>query len=100
MVTRSLAWSAAGSRSMEKAAASLCHFPKGIISHLRIRFGIAELIVFADENRGAEDGGPQAALVAHCRLRHVHRSHDLVGNAVDFFFFIERQIRVELHVQW
>jgi len=56
------------------------------------------LVVFADEDGRAEDGGPQAALVADGGLRDVHGAHDLVGNPVDFFFFVERQIRIEFHV--
>src|SRR6267143_5812191 len=40
------------------------------------------LVVFADEDGRAEDGGPQAALVADGGLRDVHGAHDLVGNPV------------------
>src|SRR5260370_15985771 len=57
------------------------------------------LVVFADEDGGAENGGPEAALVADGGLRDVHGADDLVGNAVDFFFFVEAQVRIEFHVQ-
>src|SRR5260370_33999145 len=65
----------------------------------RTGYLICELVVFADENCRAKHRGPQAALVADRGLRHVHRAHDLVRNSVDFFFFIKRQVRVELDIQ-
>jgi hypothetical protein len=57
------------------------------------------LIVFADEDGGAEHGGPEAALVADSGLRDVHGADDLVGDAVDLFFLVEAEIRVKFHVQ-
>jgi hypothetical protein len=56
-------------------------------------------VVFADEDGGAQDRGPEAALVAYGRLRDVHRSNDFVRDAVNLFFLVERQIRIEFHVQ-
>src|SRR5437588_10725874 len=58
-----------------------------------------ELVIFADENGGAEDGGPEAALVADGGLRDVHGAHDLVGDAIDLFFLVEGQVRIKFHVQ-
>src|SRR6266403_1733646 len=58
-----------------------------------------KLVVLADEDCGAEDGGPKTALVADGGLRDVHGADDLVGDAVDFFFLVEGQVRIELHVQ-
>src|SRR5260370_11562819 len=57
------------------------------------------LVVFADEDGGAEDGRPEAALVADGGLRDVHGADDFVGNPVVLFFFVEAQVRVEFHVQ-
>src|SRR5882672_12471181 len=57
------------------------------------------LVVFTDEDGGAENGGPEAALVADGGLRDVHGADDLVGDSIDFLFFVERQIRIEFHVQ-
>jgi len=45
------------------------------------------LVVFTDEDGGAENGGPEAALVADGGLRDVHGADDLVGDAIDFLFF-------------
>src|SRR5713226_7634832 len=98
MVTRSAAWSAAGTRSTEQAATSLRNIRNRAMAHLQSNVGLQKLVVFADEDGGAENGGPQAALVADGRLRDVHGADDFVGDAVDFFFFVERQIRVEFHV--
>src|ERR1700676_4626361 len=63
------------------------------------RRGISDLVVFADEDGGAEDGGPQAPLVADGGLRDVHGADDLVGDAVDLFFFVPGKIRIKFHVQ-
>ena len=46
------------------------------------------LIVFAEEDCGGEDGGPEAAFIAYGGLRDVHGADDLVGDSVDFFFFV------------
>src|SRR6266436_7113129 len=54
-----------------------------------------KLVVFADEDSSAENGGPEAALVADGGLRDVHGAHDFVGNPIDFLFFVEGQIRSE-----
>ena len=48
-----------------------------------------ELVVFTDQDSGAEDGGPEAALVADGGLRDVHSANDFVGDPVDLFFLIE-----------
>src|SRR5260370_7866508 len=56
------------------------------------------LVVFADEDGGAENGGPEAALVADGGLRDVHGADDLVANAVGFFFFVEAQLPIQFHV--
>src|SRR5882762_7463382 len=58
-----------------------------------------KLVVLADEDGRAENGGPKTALVADGGLRDVHGADDFVGNPIDFFFFVERQIRIEFHVQ-
>jgi hypothetical protein len=57
------------------------------------------LVVFADEDGGAEDGGPEAAFVADGGLCNVHGADDLVGNAVDLFFLVEAEIGIKFHVQ-
>src|SRR6266436_3725560 len=57
------------------------------------------LVVFTDEDGGAENGGPEAALVADGGLCDVHGADDFVGDAVDFFFFVETQIRIEFHIE-
>jgi len=46
------------------------------------------LIVFAEEDCGGEDGGPEAALIAYGGLGDVHGADDLIGDSVDFFFFV------------
>src|SRR5258706_14420282 len=58
-----------------------------------------KLVVFADEDGSAENGGPKTALVADGGLRDVHGADDFVGNAVDLFFFVEGQVRIKFHVQ-
>src|SRR6266436_6308499 len=60
---------------------------------------IEKLVVFANEDGGAEDGGPEAALVADGGLRDVHGANDFVGDAIDLFFFVEGQIRIKFHIQ-
>src|SRR5690242_4944631 len=57
------------------------------------------LVVFANEDGCAQHRGPKAALVANGRLRDVHSADDFIRDAVNLFFLIERQVRVELHVQ-
>jgi hypothetical protein len=57
------------------------------------------LVVFADENRSPENGGPQSPFVADRRLRDVEGTNNLIRNAIDLFFFVPRQIRIEFHVQ-
>src|SRR5713101_6252677 len=99
MVTRSAAWSAAGRSSTEKTAASLRNIRNRAMVHLQSNVGLRKLVVFADKDGGAEDGRPEAALVADGGLRDVHGADDLVGNAVDLFFFVEAQVRIEFHVQ-
>src|SRR5258708_16211046 len=56
-------------------------------------------VVFADEDGGAEDGGPEAALVADRGLRDVEGADDLVGDAIDLFFLVPGKIRVKFHVK-
>src|SRR5580658_8740182 len=46
------------------------------------------LVVFADEDGGGEDRGPQAAFIAYSGLGDVHGADDFVGDAIDFFFFV------------
>src|SRR5579859_1666970 len=57
------------------------------------------LVVFADEDGGAENGGPEAALVADGGLRDVHGANDFVGDAVDLFFLIPGQIWIKFDVE-
>src|SRR5258708_23338392 len=99
MVTRWAAWSAAGTRSTEQAATSLRNIRNRAMAQLQSNVGLQKLVVFADEDGGAEDGGPEAALVADGGLRDVHGADDFIGDAVDLFFFVERQVRVEFDVQ-
>ena len=58
-----------------------------------------QLVVFADKDSGAEDGGPEAALVAHGGLRDVHGADNFVGDAVDLFFLVEAQIWIKFHIE-
>src|SRR5260370_6031729 len=96
---RSFAWSAAGSRSRERAAASLCNCRKGSMFHLLINLSNEESVILADEDGSAKNGAPKAALVADGGLRDVHGANNFVGDAVDLFFFVERQIGIKFHVQ-
>src|SRR5260370_30407642 len=98
MVTRSAAWSATGTRSTEQAATSLRNIRNRAIAHLQSNVGLQILVVFADEDGGAENGGPQAALFADGGLRDVHGAVHLVVNAVEVFFFVERQIPIRFHI--
>src|SRR5260370_18361343 len=99
MVTRSAAWSETGTRSTEQAATSLRNIRNRAMAYLQSNVRLQKLVVFADEDGGAENGGPQAALVADGGLRDVHGAHDFVGDAIDFFFVVERKIRVKFHVE-
>src|SRR5713226_2619578 len=99
IVTRSAAWSATGTRSTEQAATSLRNIRNRAMAHLQSNVGLQKLVVFADEDGGAEDGGPQAALVADGRLRDVEGADDFVGDAVDLFFLVPRKIRIKFDVE-
>src|SRR5713101_2499485 len=100
MVMRSLAWRIAGKRSRKKASASLWNRRKGIMFHLLINcLGLKTLVVFADEDGGAEDGAPQAALIADGGLRDVHGADDFIGDAVDLFFLVPGKVGIEFHVE-
>src|ERR1700678_1829747 len=52
-----------------------------------------------DQYRGRDHGRPQASLIADRRLRNVGGADDLVGGAVDLFFFVPRPVRIEFDVE-
>src|SRR5258707_13251781 len=58
-----------------------------------------KLVVLADEDGRAENGGPKTALVANGGLRDVYGAADFVANPIDLFFFVEGQSRIDFHVQ-
>jgi hypothetical protein len=60
---------------------------------------LRELVVFADQDGGAQDGGPEAALIADGGLRDVHGADDFVGDSVDLFFLVPGKIRIKFHVE-
>src|SRR5260370_619405 len=99
MVTRSAAWSAAGRRKNGKSGGKPLKNSKRRHGPLQISAGLQNLVVFADEDSRAENGGPKAALVADSGLRDVHGADDFVGNTINLFFFVEAEIRVEFHVE-
>src|SRR6266849_9624866 len=53
----------------------------------------------ADEDRGRDDGRPEALLVSDGGLGDVLRADDLVGQPVDFLLFVPALIRVELEAK-
>src|SRR5882762_6093145 len=61
--------------------------------------GCKKSVVFADEDGGAENGGPKPALVADRGLSDVQSAHDFIGNSIDFFFLVPGKIRIEFDVQ-
>src|SRR6266849_3784887 len=96
MVTRSAANAGRARSATQKQHTNRASLRIGCIGPPR---GNKKLVVFADEDGGAEDGGPEAALVADGGLRNVHGADDFVRDAVDLFFFVEAKIWVEFHVQ-
>src|ERR1700722_9177759 len=58
-----------------------------------------ETTLVEDQHRGRDHRGPQAAFVAHRGLRHVGGAHDLVGEAVNLFFFVPGSVGIEFHVE-
>src|SRR5260370_2504722 len=97
IVTRSLATACPDIVSMKKAAASPNSPRMTFIESLPGKIQRWALVVFADEDGGAEDGRPEAALVADGGLRDVHGADDLVGNPVNPFFLVQGQTRTQFH---
>src|SRR5215471_1025473 len=52
-----------------------------------------------DQDRGGDDGGPDAVLVSHRGLRHVDGLVELAADLPDFLPFIVRLVRVELDAE-
>src|SRR5216683_4794917 len=96
MVTRSAADAGRARNATQKQQTNRASLRIACIGPPR---GNKKLVVFADEDGGAENGGPEAALVADGGLRDVHGADNLVRDAVDLFFLVEGQVRVEFHVQ-
>src|SRR5581483_10974521 len=55
-------------------------------------------LVENEDGRG-DHGCPQAALIAHRRLRDVRGAHDLIRDPVDFLLLIPRPVRIEFHIE-